>query len=65
MWRKIRDTIQMIILTASMMGGFFLGYLYVWAWCGLPMLRWALIPTALLAGASEVGWLFWVKYSKR
>lgn len=65
MWRKIRDTIQMIILTASMTGGFFLGYLYVWAWCGLPMLRWALIPAALMAVASEVGFLLWIKYGKR
>ena len=65
MWKRIRDTMQMAILTATMFGGFIIAYLYGWAWCGLQMFRWSLIPTELLAGASEVGWLFWVKYSKR
>lgn len=65
MWRKIRDTIQMTILTASMTGGFFLGYLCIWAFCGLPMVRWSLIPTAMMAVASEVGFILWIKHGKR
>lgn len=65
MWRKIRDAIQMMILTFTMVGGFFLGYLYIWAGLGLPMERYALIVAMSVSIASTIGWLMWIKYGKR
>lgn len=65
MWRKIRDAIQMMILTFTMVGGFFLGYLYIWACLGLPMEHYALIVAMLVSVASTIGWFMWIKHGKR
>jgi hypothetical protein len=65
MWRKIRDAIQIMILTFTMVGGFFLGFLYMWALLGLPMERYALIVAMSVSVACTIGWQMWIKYGKR
>ena len=66
MWKKIRDFIQFGIFSVTMVLGFWLGYLYLWILCGLPLVKtWAHIVAFCLAILSEIGWTLWVKKSKR
>lgn len=65
MWRRIRDAIQIMILMFTMVGGFFLGYLYIWACMGLPMEWYAPILAMLVSVASMIGWIMWINRRKR
>ena len=65
MRKRIKETIQLLILALSCYNGFFFGYTFIWFVFGLPANRWAMLGLSLLALASLYGLYKWIDSNVR
>lgn len=58
-------TIQISLMMFAMLGGFWIGYLYVWLMLGLPVEPWALPICTVMALATEIAWWWSIRASMK
>ena len=58
--KRIKETIQILIIVLSCYAGFFFGYAFIWFTFGLPATVWSLLGLSLLAAASLFGLGKWI-----
>lgn len=64
MKKRIKETIQILILALSCCNGFFFGYAFIWFSFELPATWWATLGLSLLALASLYGLYKWIDNNK-
>lgn len=64
MKKRIKETIQLLILALSCYNGLFFSYAFVWFCFDLPATWWAMLGLSLLAVASLHGLYKWIDSNK-